>query len=61
MEEKEHKSRIYNFFSKVDNTVGPSKLKYKPACNDLREMLIECVLESDCMKKDMGDFRYCLQ
>lgn len=61
MEDKEHTSRIFNFFSKVDAALGPSKLKHKPACSDLREMLIECVLESDCMRKDGGDYRYCVQ
>lgn len=60
MEEKEHESKIFNVFSKLDNMFGPSKLNHKPACNDLREMLIECVLQSDCMKKDLGDYRFCV-
>lgn len=23
-------------------------------------MIVECVLESDCMKNNLGDFRFCL-
>lgn len=54
------KSRLTKLFQKVDNWIGPSRLSYKPACYDLKEMIVECVLESDCMKNNLGDFRFCL-
>ncbi len=38
-------------YEKVDDLVGPSKKDHKPACYQDREMVMECVLESDCFKK----------
>ena len=35
---------VYKFFGKIDETIGPSKKDYKPACHEDREMLLECVL-----------------
>lgn len=33
-------------------------MKYQPACQDVREMLLECVIESDCLKLPNSTFRY---
>jgi hypothetical protein len=39
------------FFEKIDGVIGPNKEKYKQACTDDKEMLMECVLLSECFKK----------
>ena len=49
--------KIFGF---VDDKLGPSKKKHAPACSEDREMLMECVLESDCFKK-YQNFKYCIQ
>jgi hypothetical protein len=36
--------KVNNFFSYVDEKLGPSKLDHKPACYESKEMIIECVL-----------------
>ncbi|EGR27150.1 hypothetical protein IMG5_201750 [Ichthyophthirius multifiliis] len=46
------------FFYK-NSLIGPSKEKYKKACTEDKEMLMECVLLSDCFKKHQN-FRYCV-
>lgn len=51
---------IYKVFEYIDDKVGPSKKDHKPACYEGREMLMECVLQSNCMK-EFDNFRYCLQ
>ncbi len=43
----------------MDNKIGPDRLKHKPACYETREMLMECVLESECFKKN-NNFKYIL-
>lgn len=48
---------INNFFAKVDDLIGPSKTKYKPACHEDKEIFFECVMESRCMK-EKENFRY---
>ena len=35
---------INKMFAAVDDKIGPSKKDHKPACYDVREMLMECVL-----------------
>lgn len=50
--------QIHRLFSALDEKFGPSKVTYQPACQDVREMLIECVMESDCMKAPDAKFRY---
>ena len=47
------------FFNYLDEKLGPSKTKHAPACHQDREMLLECVLESQCMK-DYDNFKYCI-
>ena len=42
--------RLSEVFQYLDKKVGPSRLKHKPACYETREMLMECVIQSDCMK-----------
>ncbi len=52
---------IYKGFDYIDQKVGPSGRKdAKPACFETREMLMECVLMSDCFKEH-NNFRYCIQ
>lgn len=51
-------SLLDRVFAKVDEKVGPSRVKYRPACQDVREMLIECVIESDCMKEPNAKLKY---
>jgi len=51
---------VDKLFSYIDSKVGPNAKDHKPACHDGREMLLECVLESKCMK-DHENFRYCIQ
>ena len=42
--------KINLIFEKIDSFIGPSKEKYKKACTEDKEMLMECVLLSDCFK-----------
>jgi cytochrome c oxidase assembly factor 5 len=58
MEPERKESLIDQLFTKIDDKLGPSKVKYQPACHDVREMLIECVMESDCMKLPNSSFGY---
>ena len=51
---------LNKLFQMIDSAIGPSKKDYKPACHDVRDMLSECVLESDCFKENQN-FKYCLQ
>ena len=51
---------IYKVFEYVDSKVGPDKKLHKKACLEGREMLMECVLQSDCMKAS-NNFKYCIQ
>lgn len=56
--EETKKEPWYNrIFQAVDDKFGPSKASYKPACRDVRDMLLECVLESDCMKESGATFK----
>ena len=48
---------VNRIFAAIDEKVGPSKAKYNPACQDVRDMLLECVLESDCMREPGAVFR----
>ena len=52
--------RIYKFFDYIDDKLGPDKKKYHKACGENREMLFECVMASECMKK-YENFKYCVQ
>jgi cytochrome c oxidase assembly factor 5 len=47
-------------FEPIDRKIGPDKLKYKPACDEDKEMFLECVLASDCYKNS-EQFKYCAQ
>ncbi|KAM3132404.1 hypothetical protein pb186bvf_015504 [Paramecium bursaria] len=58
MQESE-KGTFYKVIEKLDSWLGPGKLKYKPACYDLKDMFIECVIESDCMKQHNNNFQFC--
>jgi len=37
-------------FDKIDDLLGPNRTKYPRACQQAREMVMECVLNSDCFK-----------
>lgn len=37
-------------FEPIDRKFGPDKLKHKPACDEDKEMFLECVLSSECYK-----------
>ena len=52
--------KIYSVFEYIDNKFGPDKKLHGKACQESREMLMECVLQSDCMKSN-NNFRYCIQ
>ena len=52
--------RIYSGFEWIDDRIGPDKTKYKRACLDDREMLMECVLSSRCFQEH-NNFRFCIQ
>lgn len=52
--------KINNMFAYIDKKVGPSKKDHKPACYEDREMLMECVLQSNCFKNN-ENFKYCIQ
>ena len=41
---------IRKFYDYVDEKVGPDRGQYKRACHEGREMILECVLESECFK-----------
>ncbi len=49
--------RLFKF---IDDKVGPDKEKHPRACTEDREMLMECVLESNCFKEH-NNFTYCLR
>ena len=51
--------KLYSFFDYVDDKFGPSKLEHKPACYESKEMILECVLSSQCFKEHQN-FRYCV-
>ncbi len=34
----------------LDEKIGPNSQKYDRACQDDREMVMDCVLNSDCFK-----------
>lgn len=44
--------KLNEIFEKLDNKFGPSKTKYKPACHEDKEMFFECIMASECMKKN---------
>lgn len=48
------------FFKWVDDKIGPDRKKHGELCHEDRQMLMECVLESDCFKK-REDFIYCMR
>lgn len=53
-------------FDWVDNQVGPDRAKYPKACLEAREMVMDCVLRSDCFKvgrsdQKYGNFKFCMQ
>lgn len=52
--------KIFRGFEYMDDKFGPNKKDHKPACYETREMLMECVLQSECFKNH-DNFRYCLQ
>ena len=53
----EYFTQLFKYF---DENFGPSKKDHKPACYDGREMLLECVLQSECFKEH-NNFKYCIQ
>ena len=53
-------SKINSVFEKVDDKIGPSSLKYKPACDEDKEMFLECVMSSPCYQNSKN-FKYCAQ
>lgn len=46
------------YFSKIDDKLGLKK--YKKACSDEWEMVLDCVLASNCFRKHKH-FKYCIQ
>ena len=36
--------------NQFDDKFGPDKSQYKKACQDEKEMLLDCVMSSKCMK-----------
>ncbi len=44
-------------FGFLDSKIGPSRLEHKPACYETREMLMECVMQSDCLVKNENNFK----
>ena len=51
---------INKVFEPIDNAIGPSKMKYKPGCDEDKEMFLECVLSTDCYKQSKN-FKRCAQ
>ena len=45
-------------FEWIDTKLGPKDETYKRACAEDREMIMDCILESECYKK-YQDFMYC--
>lgn len=43
-------SSLNNLFAWFDEKIGPDKEAHKPACHESREMILQCVLESECYK-----------
>jgi hypothetical protein len=37
-------------FDYIDEKVGPNKTKYPSACMESREMVMDCVLNSECFE-----------
>lgn len=44
----------------MDDKIGPSKMKYKPGCDEDKEMFLECILNSPCYA-ETKNFKYCAQ
>ena len=42
--------RINKFFEWADEKFGPNKGKYNQACSEDKEMMLDCILESECFK-----------
>ena len=42
-------------FDWVDEKVGPNKAKYPLACQEARNMVSDCVINSECFKVDSRD------
>jgi len=51
---------INKAFEKMDHYLGPSKAKHGRACQEDREMLMECVLTSKCFQEN-ENFKYCIR
>ncbi len=51
---------LIKVFQPLDDLLGPSKDKYKPACIEDKEIFLDCVLKSDCYK-ETENFLYCVQ
>ena len=37
-------------FEPIDNWIGPSRTKHKPACLEDKEIFLDCIMKSDCYK-----------
>lgn len=46
--------KIREFYDWIDDKVGPDRDKHPRACHEGREMILECVLESDCFKVNLS-------
>lgn len=42
--------KMNKLFDWVDDKVGPDKVKYPKACLEAKEMVMDCVINSDCFK-----------
>ena len=42
--------KMNKVFDWMDGQMGPDKTKYPKACLEAREMVMDCVIHSDCMK-----------
>jgi hypothetical protein len=40
--------KVNEFFSWADEKIGPDKQKHGRMCNETREMIKDCVLNSEC-------------
>jgi len=51
---------LKGLFNWMDEKIGVNKDTYRNACDDDREMILDCVLNSECFKK-YEDFKFCVQ
>ena len=52
--------KLNDIFDPIDEKIGPSRIKYKPGCDEDKEMFLECILNSPCYK-ETKQFKYCAQ